>query len=79
MRECKRVGRGSARHQEDRKLMLKNVGQLRLDPPRPRIISIGQCRALICPRNCGEDLRRDAGRVVTSEVHVFLGVHAPWE
>src|ERR1700757_4466483 len=47
MRECERVGRGSARHQKNRDPLLKNGGQLLLDSPRPGIASVGQCRALI--------------------------------
>ncbi len=47
LRECERVGRGSARHQEHRKLTLKNIGQSLLDPPRPGIASVGQRDAFI--------------------------------
>ena len=61
MRERERIGRGSRRHQENRDLTRKHLGESLLDAPRPDVLPIAQRRALVRPRNSGEDLRGDGG------------------
>jgi len=74
VRERKRVRRGAGRHQEDRDLALKNLGECPLDASGPIIAAVGQRGALVRPRNGREDLRRDPGGVVACKVHdVSLG------
>ncbi len=69
MRKRERIGRGSRRHQENRDLTRKHLGESLLDAPRPDVLPIAQCCALIRPRNSGEDLRGDGGCIVACEVH----------
>ena len=74
VRECEGVRRGSGRHQEDRDLALKNLGECPLDPFGPAIAAVGQRGAVVRPGNGRKDLRRDPGCVVACKVHdVSLG------
>src|SRR5262249_5302300 len=69
MRQRERVRRRSGRHQEDRDLALEDFGEARLDALRPGIAAVSERRAGIRARNCGKDLGRDPGGVVTCEIH----------
>ena len=73
VRERERVRRGAGRHQEDRDLALKDLGECPLDPFGPVVVAVGQRGAVVGAGNGREDLRRDPGCVVACEVHdVFL-------
>jgi hypothetical protein len=69
MRDRERIGRGPGRYQENRHLMLEQLGKALLEAPRHRVIAVGERGAPIRSRNRGQNLRCHSDRIVACKVH----------
>ncbi len=69
MGQRERIGGGPGRDHEGCDLALEQVGEHFLHPPGHGVAAIAERKAIIHPADGIEDRRRDAGSIVTREIH----------